>query len=837
MSKEAKAHVKINKLLEQSGWRFFDNEDGPANILLENSVKITKANLDETGEDFEKVAKGYVDFTLLDGNSRPIAVLEAKKEGKEPLDAKEQARKYALAQKARFIILSNGHKHYFWDIEKGNPVIITKFPTLESLFHSNSFKPDTNGLVKAKVQADYIAVSKMPDYASDPRWQDRTQQADFLKDNDLKMLRPYQLKAIEKLQESVKSGNNRFLFEMATGTGKTLLAAAIIKLFIKTGNAKRVLFLVDRLELEEQAHKRFVQWLKNDYTAIIYKEDRDGWRSAEIVVTTVQSLLFDNKYQRLFAPNDFDFIISDEAHRSINGNSRAVFEYFTGYKLGLTATPKDYLKNIKNPSEKDPREMERRQLMDTYETFGCKSGNPTFRYSLLDGVKEGYLVNPKVVDARTKITTQLLSDRGYSMLVGTEDEKEEKTFWQRDFERKFFSEPTNHSFCRAFMDNALKDPISGEIGKSIIFCVSQSHASKITQTLNEIAHIKFGDFYNSDFAVQVTSNVQDSQQMTINFANNNLNGNSRIKDGYKTSKTRVCVTVAMMTTGYDCEDLLNIGMLRPVFSPSEFVQMKGRGTRKFTFRHKDFDEEEQRIEKKNFKLFDFFGNCEYFEEKFNYDEELKITLEGGEAEPAGDKISKPIDVTSLIPDPINNVNEQEIGPQGMKIDRELYKNFETSILNNEYIKNQYAAGNMAEIERYVKEEIFNKPEAYFNLEKLKKALRLDRGISVTELIAKIFGRIKEFKTKEELLEEEVDKFISIYQPKSENISTIRNFLMAYICDAGLREIVEKKSFADLNGRSDFTMKEYKLLGDNAKKVIEYVKQYVNLNIYGGGQSA
>ena len=115
---------------------------------------------------------------------------------------------------------------------------------------------------------------------------------------------------------------------MATGTGKTLTAAAIIKLFLRSGNASRVLFLVDRLELEEQARKQFTALLSADYTTVIYKEKRDEWRSAEIVVTTVQSLQFNNKYQSLFSPTDFDLVISDEAHRSISGNARAVFDYF-----------------------------------------------------------------------------------------------------------------------------------------------------------------------------------------------------------------------------------------------------------------------------------------------------------------------------------------------------------------------------------------------------------------------------------------------------------------------------------------------------------------------------
>src|SRR3989344_4124234 len=556
MQKEAKARIKINDLLQNVGWRFFDDKDGKANIVLEDNAKITKQAIDEFGNDFEKTKKGFIDFLLLDEKGFPFVVLEAKSEDKDPLDGKEQARRYAQSQNARFIILSNGNLHYFWDLERGNQTVITTFPTYESLKHLESFKPSFSTLSEEKIESDYIVQTQNPNYQKDPRWIDETQRADFIKDQDLKFLRPYQLASIYALQNSAKKGNDRYLFEMATGTGKTLVSAGVIKLFLKTGNAKRILFLVDRLELEDQAYKNFKKILHNDFSCVIYKENKDDWRKAEIVVSTVQSLSFNNKYKKLFSPTDFDLVISDEAHRSIGGNSRAVFEYFVGYKLGLTATPKDYLKNI-DPmkiSEKDPRAWERRQLLDTYTTFGCESGEPTFRYSLLDGVKDGFLVNPIVADARTEITTELLSEKGYSLMVENEEGvEEEQIFFQKDFERKFFSDKTNKIFCKTFLENALKDPVSGEIGKSIIFCVSQIHASKVTQILNEFADSLWPSKYNSDFALQITSNISDAQQFVINFSDksNNLNGHTKWLENYKSSKTRVCVTVGMMTTGYD----------------------------------------------------------------------------------------------------------------------------------------------------------------------------------------------------------------------------------------------------------------------------------------------
>src|SRR3989304_3820839 len=152
-SKEVKARIKINKLLEEAGWRFFDNEKGQANIQLEPNVKITKKDIDAFGEDFESTKGGFIDFLLLDEKGFPFVVLEAKKEEKDPLDGKD-----------------------------------------------------------------------------DPRYQDETTKAQYLYDEGLRVLRPYQLKAIQALQRSAEAGNDRFLFEMATGTGKTLVSGAVINI-------------------------------------------------------------------------------------------------------------------------------------------------------------------------------------------------------------------------------------------------------------------------------------------------------------------------------------------------------------------------------------------------------------------------------------------------------------------------------------------------------------------------------------------------------------------------------------------------------------------------------
>src|SRR5438876_3572674 len=156
MQKEAKARIKINNLLQEAGWRFVDDAQGKANIVLENNVKINHKDIDAFGNDFEQTKNGYIDFLLLDEKGFPLVVLEAKSEEKSPLDGKEQARRYAKAQNVRFIILSNGNLHFFWDLERGNPYIITSLPSVESLKSYHAFKPNPAKLADELVKEDYI---------------------------------------------------------------------------------------------------------------------------------------------------------------------------------------------------------------------------------------------------------------------------------------------------------------------------------------------------------------------------------------------------------------------------------------------------------------------------------------------------------------------------------------------------------------------------------------------------------------------------------------------------------------------------------------------------------
>jgi len=201
-NKEAKARIKINKLLEESGWRFLDDKNGKANIQLEPGVKYA-----ELGDDFENEAHGFIDFLLLDKDGRALVVVEAKKEAIDPLSAKEQARNYARNVGARFVILSNGNIHYFWDTKHGNPDTISRFPTQDSITQYEKYTPNPVELAQTVVDENYIVSTQIPTFATDPAFQNEATRVEYLKNNKLKQLRPYQVQAIKALQESARGGS------------------------------------------------------------------------------------------------------------------------------------------------------------------------------------------------------------------------------------------------------------------------------------------------------------------------------------------------------------------------------------------------------------------------------------------------------------------------------------------------------------------------------------------------------------------------------------------------------------------------------------------------------
>ena len=574
---------------------------------------------------------------------------------------------------------------------------------------------------------------------------------------------------------------------------------------------------MDRLELENQAWKNFNAYLAPDgINTVIYKQKRRDWMQAQVVVTTIQSLAARNRFLHEFAPTDFQLIISDEAHRTISGNNRAIFEYFVGTKLGLTATPRDYLKGLKEGTrQEDPHEYDRRLLLDTYRTFGSDDGKPTFRYTLLNAVQHvpPYLCNPVTLDARTDITTQMLSDEGYTVTVPANEEGQEQewVFGKKDYERKFFSDETNMSFIRCFLDNAKCDPITGEPGKTIMFAVSRKHATKLVTLLNEESTRRWPKEYaaGSTFAVQVTSGIPGAQQMTIDFANNNLNGKSKWRADdfrdYDTSRTRVCVTVGMMTTGYDCEDLLNVALTRPIFSPTDFIQIKGRGTRLFTFKHGE-GASQRTVKKDGFALFDFFANCEYFEEDFDYDQKLSLPIgppeEGGGGGGGGIDID---DFTNTSPDPMAEVIREEIGLFGMKIDREMYRErfaqqASEAVASDAVLRQAYDEEDWPAVEERVRRLLFEKPKEFWNLPKLQEVYKSDRLPSLREILARVFGLIPEIPSRGQLADEAFERFVATQPTNAVHSRELKVVFVAFLLDEGSRFLLQEGKFAELRAR-------------------------------------
>ena len=807
---ETEIRIVIDRLLRQAGWR-----------LPGDKAPNVRAGQRITGE-----RNLEADYVLENDRRFPLAVLEAKRSEIGALSGKEQAREYAKKLKAPFVILSNGEEHYFWDIARHEPLLIKTLPKPDELKERVEILSTARDFNSQTINEQYISSAQGENCPPYKR----------------RKLRDYQVQAVQAVQNAAAVGERAFLLEMATGTGKTLVAAAAIRLFLMTGNARRVLFVVDRLELEDQAKQNFELYFGNSWQTAIYKEHRDDWNRAEVLVSTVQTFAAGNRYKN-FSPFEFDLLIVDEAHRAISGrNARAVFDYFCAYKLGLTATPKDYIKNTAK-SGITPREQEARKLRDTYHTFGCAGGIPTFRYDLEQGAAENNLIMPQTIDARTNVTTKIFSEKGFYFIAddNNDDESdnvqtEKGPYWKSDFEKMFFSDATNRAICRAIIENAMCDPLSSDVGKSIVYCVSQRHAEKITAILNELAAQQFPGVYQSDFAQQVTSNVADAQDRARRFANNTLGGRTRALEEYDSAKTRVCVTVGMMTTGYDCPDILNICMLRPIFSPSEFIQIRGRGTRPHKFQYDGGGGDIREADKNTFMLFDFFANCEYFE-TMDYNEKLSLTSRD-ESGREGDKgESKP---PEEHPDAAIYKGKDEIlriltveFAQGMRIDNERNTSAEQKLLEDEELRQAVKENRLDDAKSLCGKNHPKEIIDFLQGQATRHSRLTHRLVNVGEVLMLIFDEITELKNREEMMDEETEKFIpGLESDDAEIITAAAEIFKACLDDKEVMEIVENGTFADLADSSVLPPETCKKVPKEIRlSIVKYIKTEIDMDIY------
>ena len=679
---EAFSRILIDKALEFSGWDLLN----PKQVFFELQS-----------------ASGRADYLLKDKLGRVLCVLEAKRESADPYDAKEQARGYAENLKAPFIILSNGREHWFWNYERADQrdaYRIERLPSPDDLdrLRLKNLQPP-RPLESEVVTRDYLSHLK-PGFT----------------------LHHYQIKAMDEISRLFdKKAQRKFLLEMATGTGKTVQCAALIRRFLTTRNAERVLFIVDRIELAKQTMEEFSVFLP-EFKPVIFKSARRSGEllGASVVVATIQSLMVDRRYREHFTPFYFDLVVNDEAHRSIYGDAREVVQFFQATRVGLTATPKAYLKNIdiRALEAENPKALEARQLRDTYNYFGCEPGQPTFRYDIIDAVKdpEGpFLCLPKIFDMRSDITTQALEDKGWAVVVN----EQEESFKIQDLERKVLTPARNRLMCEAFLKEAQKDP-SGVLGKSIVFAVNQTHATTLTKIFNEL---------QPDVAITITSRIKDASSIAKEFRDNKR-------------KERIAVSVDMLSTGYNCRDLLNVGLFRPIFSPTEYIQIKGRGTRLYTFKvgHTEY-------QKKHFFILDFCAVAEYFEEKYDYSIPLKIPRLKGEEKKADSKGSSPLtggmdegmkepgrryDSEESAPkdipiweghDTLVSREVIEVGPDGEKVDVMTFRgSFERDVKDfaekDAAMKEAVADEDDEAVETIMNERFYHRPKMYYSTDKL-----------------------------------------------------------------------------------------------------------------------
>lgn len=296
MPGEADARMHIDQLLRDAGWEITDKSQ----VATE-----------------EPSADGRADYLLKNTRTQPLAVIEAKRFSIDPYSAKDQARAYAQSLRAPFVILSNGQEHYFWDYGDGDARPILGFPSRADLERRANLKLHRQGSLEAS-----LAVIPLP--------------LQFTFRGEDVAARPYQIECLNAADAAVIADRRRMLFEMATGTGKTLTIAMLMKRWFQAAAISRVLFLADRIELAKQAKETFDDYLRDWPCTLLY----GGRRSLEgqIVVGTLDTIAgqlgaggFGHAY--------FDLVVTDECHRSIYGKHMATLGHFDAIHIGLTATP------------------------------------------------------------------------------------------------------------------------------------------------------------------------------------------------------------------------------------------------------------------------------------------------------------------------------------------------------------------------------------------------------------------------------------------------------------------------------------------------------------------
>jgi type I restriction enzyme R subunit len=496
---------------------------------------------------------GYVDYVLWGANGLPLAVVEAKRTKKSPQVGQQQAKLYADCLEKQFgrrpvIFYTNGYESWIWDDAAGYP------PREVQGFYSREE-------LELMIQRRHTRL--------------RLHGAPV--DSSI-VERHYQVRAIKAIGDVFDRKQREALLVMATGSGKTRTVIALVDQLMSRGWLKRVLFLADRTALVNQAVNAFKAHLPAATTVNLVTEKSTDGRVYVSTYPTMLNLIDETDGGvRRFGPGHFDLIVIDEAHRSVYQKYRAIFEYFDAMLVGLTATPKDEVDH------------------NTYRLFHLEDGVPTDAYDLQDAVEEHFLVPPRGVSVGTKFLRHGIR---YDELSDAEKDEWDALDWGDDgppdavdsdeLNRFLFNEDTVDKVLATLMRDGQKVAGGDRLGKTIIFAKNQAHAEFIEKRFN-IAYPE----YAGHFARVITYNTAYAQSLIDDFSTAD-------------KAPHIAISVDMLDTGIDVPEVVNLVLFKPVRSKSKFWQMIGRGTR---LRPDLFGPGE---DKREFFVFDFCGNLEYF---------------------------------------------------------------------------------------------------------------------------------------------------------------------------------------------------------------------------------
>lgn len=541
----------IDKKLEKAGWNIND----PTQVVEEFDIQVGFAqSVREPPAPYH--GHQFSDYVLLGRNAKPLAVVEAKKTCKDAALGREQAKQYCYnirkdkGCKLPFCFYTNGLEIYFWDLENYPPRKVVGFPTLDDLERFRFIRQNRKSLTDELINTDIAG-------------------------------RDYQIRAIRAVLEAIEEKQRDFLLVMATGSGKTRTAIALIDGLMRAGHIERTLFLVDRIALREQGLAAFKEHLPNEprWPKVGEKLIAKDRRIYVATYPTMLNIIRDELSP--LSPHYFDLVVIDESHRSIYNTYGEILGYFKAINLGLTATPTDVIDH------------------NTFKLFVCKDGLPTFAYTFEEAVNNTppYLCDFQVMKIQTRFQKKGISKRTISL----EDQKklilegkdiEEINFEGSQLEKQVINKGTNTLIVKEFMEECIKDQNGVLPGKTIFFCASIAHARRMEEIFDALYPQYHGEL--AKVLVSDDPRVYGKGGLLNQFTHKDM--------------PRIAISVDMLDTGIDVREIVNLVFAKPVYSYTKFWQMIGRGTRLL---------EPTKIkpwctEKEVFLILDCWDNFEYF---------------------------------------------------------------------------------------------------------------------------------------------------------------------------------------------------------------------------------